>query len=165
MIDESDKSLFRSTVNQQMPIDKDGDKEEIYNNKKHWNKPFEDYSYLPKPNLSASDSVSHSQSGVSPKTLKKMKQGRIDHVPCIDLHGQKIEEACQSLSKFIHYHADERFIQIIHGKGYNSDQNLSILKSQVVHYLKQHPQVLAFCSCPQKMGGTGAVFIYLKANV
>ena len=165
MIDESDKSLFRSAVNQQMPIDKDGDKEEAYNNKKHWNKPFEDYSYLPKPNLSASDSISHSQAGVAPKTLKKMKQGRIGYTPSVDLHGQKIEGACQSLSKFIHYHGDERFIQIIHGKGYNSDQNLSILKSQVVHYLKQHPQVLAFCSCPQKMGGTGAVFVYLKDNV
>jgi len=165
MVDESDKSLFRSTVNKQMPVDKDGNKEEVHNNKKPWNKPFEDYSYLPKPNLTASDSISHSQVGVSPKTLKKMKQGRISYAPYIDLHGQKIEEACQSLSKFIHYHRDERFIQIIHGKGYNSDQNLSILKSQVVHYLKQHPQVLAFCSCPQKMGGTGAVFVYLKANV
>ncbi len=165
MINESDKSLFRSAVNQEMPIDKDGDNKESNNNKKHWNKPFEDYTYLPKPNLSASDYVSHSQAGVSPKTLKKMKQGRIDYTPSIDLHGQKIEEACQSLSKFIHYHGDERFIHIIHGKGYNSDQNLSVLKSQVVHYLKQHSEVLAFCSCPQKMGGTGAVFVYLKANV
>jgi len=165
MIDESDKSLFRSAVNQQMPIDKDGNQEAAYNNKKHWNKPFEDYGYLPKPNLTASDSVCHSQSGVSPKILKKMKQGRTGYAPSIDLHGQKIEEACQSLSKFIHYHGNERFIQIIHGKGYNSDQNLSILKSHVVHYLKQHPQVLAFCSCPQKMGGTGAVFVYLKGNV
>ena len=165
MIDESDKSLFRSAVNEQMPIDKDAENKESYNFKKKWNKPFEDYSLLPKPNLSASDSVSHSQAGVSPKTLKKMKQGRIGYAPSIDLHGQKIEEACQSLSKFIHYHGDERFIHIIHGKGYNSDQNLSILKSQVVHYLKQHPQVLAFCSCPQKMGGTGALFVYLKGNV
>ena len=165
MIDESDKSLFRSAVNEQMPIDKDADNKESYNHKQHWKKPFEDYSFLPKPNLSASDSVNYSQSGVSPKTLKKMKQGRIGYSPSIDLHGQKIEEACQSLSKFIHYHGDERFIQIIHGKGYNSDQNLSVLKSQVVHYLKQHPQVLAFCSCPQKMGGTGAVFVYLKGNV
>jgi len=165
MIDESDKSLFRSVVNQQKPIDKDGNNAEIYDNKKNWDKPFEDYSYLAKPNLSASDFVNHSQSGVSPKTLKKMKQGRIGYLPSIDLHGYKVEKACQSLSKFIHYHGDERFIQIIHGKGYNSDQNLSVLKSQVVHYLKQHPQVLAFCSCPQKMGGTGAVFVYLKGNV
>jgi len=165
MIDESDKSLFRSVVNQQKPIDKDGNNEETYDNNKNWDKPFEDYSYLAKPNLSASDSVNHSQSGVSPKTLKKMKQGRIGYSPSVDLHGQKVDEACQSLSKFIHYHGGERFIQIIHGKGYNSDQNLSVLKSQVVYYLKQHPQVLAFCSCPQKMGGTGALFVYLKGNV
>ena len=165
MIDESDKSLFRSAINQQKPIDKDGNNEETYDNKKNWDKPFEDYNYLAKPNLSASDTINHSQSGVSPKTLKKMKQGRIGYTPSVDLHGQKVEEACRSLSKFIHYHGDERFIQIIHGKGYNSDQNLSVLKSQVVHYLKQHPQVLAFCSCPQKMGGTGAVFVYLKGNV
>jgi len=165
MIDENDKSLFRNTVNEQMPTDKDADKKESYILKRHWKKPFEDYSYLAKPNLSASESVNHSQSGVSPKILKKMKQGRIGYAPSVDLHGQKVEEACQSLSKFIHYHSNERFIQIIHGKGYNSDQNLSVLKSQVVHYLKQHPQVLAFCSCPQKMGGTGAVFVYLKDNV
>ena len=165
MIDESDKSLFRSAVNQQIPIDKDADNEEAYNNKTHWNKPFKDYSYLSKPNLLASDSINECQAGVSPKILKKMKQGRIGYSPSIDLHGQKVEEACQSLSKFIHYHGDERFIQIIHGKGYNSEQSLSILKSQVVHYLKEHPQVLAFSSCPQKMGGTGAVFVYLKANV
>jgi len=42
---------------------------------------------------------------------------------------------------------------------------LSIMKSQVVHYLKQHPDVIAFCSCTQEMGGTGAVFVHLKANV
>ena len=71
MIDESDKSLFRSAVNQQIPIDKDADNKESHNHKQNWKKPFEDYSFLPKPNLSASDSVNHSQSGVSPKTLKK----------------------------------------------------------------------------------------------
>ena len=48
MIDESDKSLFRSTVNEQMPIDKDADNKESYNHKQHWKKSFEDYSFLPK---------------------------------------------------------------------------------------------------------------------
>jgi DNA-nicking Smr family endonuclease len=107
----------------------------------------------------------HYKSGLSPKILKKMKQGNIGSTPSIDLHGHKIEEACQSLSKFIHFHSNERFIHVIHGKGYHSDNGLSIMKSQVVHYLKQHPEVLAFCSCTQEMGGTGAVFVHLKANV
>jgi DNA-nicking Smr family endonuclease len=34
---------------------------------------------------------------------------------------------------------------------------MSVLKTQVVNFLKQHPQVLAFHSCPPKDGGTGAI--------
>jgi DNA-nicking Smr family endonuclease len=36
---------------------------------------------------------------------------------------------------------------------------MSVLKTQVVNFLKQHPQVLAFHSCPPKDGGTGAIEI------
>ena len=161
MISESDKFLFRSTIDKKIPIDKDADKE-IESNKTNRNRIFDSYSYLSKPNLSGTEPVSYSQSGISPKTIKKMKQGNLGQPPSIDLHGQIIKEACRSLSNFIHYHQDEKFIHIIHGKGFHSEQGLSILKSQVVHYLKQHPQVLAFYSCPQNSGGTGAVFVNLK---
>ncbi len=161
MISESDKFLFRSTIDKKIPIDKDADKE-IESNKTNRNRIFDSYSYLSKPNLSGTEPVSYSQSGVSPKTIKKMKQGNLGQPPSIDLHGQVIKEACRSLSNFIHYHQDEKFIHIIHGKGFHSEQGLSILKSPVVHYLKQHPQVLAFYSCPQNSGGTGAVFVHLK---
>ena len=161
MISESDKFLFRSTIDKKIPIDKDADKE-IESNKTNRNRIFDSYSYLSKPNLSGTEPVSYSQSGVSPKTIKKMKQGNLGQPPSIDLHGQVIKEAFRSLSNFIHYHQDEKFIHIIHGKGFHSEQGLSILKSQVVHYLKQHPQVLAFYSCPQNSGGTGAVFVNLK---
>ncbi len=161
MISESDKFLFRSAIDKKIPIDKDADKE-IESNKTNRNRIFDSYSYLSKPNLSGTEPVSYSQSGISPKTIKKMKQGNLGQPPSIDLHGQIIKEACRSLSNFIHYHQDEKFIHIIHGKGFHSEQGLSILKSQVVHYLKQHPQVLAFYSCPQNSGGTGAVFVHLK---
>jgi len=127
--------------------------------------PFENYSFLYEANITGSEVITHFKDGLSPKVLKKMKQGNIGSTPSIDLHGYKIEQACQSVSDFIHFHSDKRFIQIIHGKGYHSDNGLSIMKSQVVHYLKQHPNVLAFCSCPQEMGGTGAVFVHLKTDV
>ena len=130
----------------------------------HYDPIFENYSFLDEPNISASASVSYSRAKVPKPILQKMKEGKIGPIPSLDLHGQKIEEACHSLSDFIHLHSDESFIQIIHGKGYHSDKNLSVLKSQVVHYLKQHPQVLAFCSCPQKMGGKGAVFVFMEAS-
>ena len=164
MINESDKSLFRSTVDHQKPVDKDSSGENIAI-KANSRKPFENYSFLFEPNISGSEPVVYSIDGLSPKTLKKMKQGNLGFTPSIDLHGHKIEEACRSLSDFIHFHSNKRFIQIIHGKGYHSADGLSIMKSQVIHYLKQHPSVLAFCSCPQEMGGTGAVFVHLKANV
>jgi len=164
MINESDKSLFRSVVENQQPVDKDRSNESKTIETKS-DRPFENYSFLYEPNISGSQEVIHNVDGLSPKTLKKMKQGNIGHTPSVDLHGYKIEEACRSLSDFIHFHSDKRFIQIIHGKGYHSNNGLSIMKSQVIHYLKQHPNVLAFCSCPQDMGGTGAVFVHLKANV
>ena len=55
-------------------------------------------------------------------------------------------------------------MHIIHGKGGHSDNGFSILKSQVVNYLDQHPKVLAYCSCPEEMGGTGALYIHLKPS-
>ena len=164
MIEESDKSLFRSTVDLQIPQDKDS-KIKKNSPKIIASKPFENYSFLYEANITGSEAVTHFKDGLSPKVLKKMKQGNIGSTPSIDLHGYKIEQACKSISDFIHFHYDKKFIQIIHGKGYHSDNGLSIMKSQVVHYLKQHPNVLAFCSCPQEMGGTGAVFVHLKTDV
>ena len=45
---------------------------------------------------------------------------------------------------------------------YHSDNGLSIIKSQVVNYLKQHPQVLGLCSCSSD-GWNGAVFASKKS--
>ncbi|HIM58917.1 MAG TPA: hypothetical protein EYJ00_06355 [Gammaproteobacteria bacterium] len=159
-INEEDKQLFRSTVDTNAPIDKDGVREH-----KALKKPaFTSYSYIVDANLDGSEVVSYAQSGVSTKVIKKMKQGNIDAVPILDLHGQTVVEACESLSNFMHHHQFEPFIQIIHGKGYHSDNGMSVLKTQVVSFLSQHPQVLAFNSCPDKDGGTGAVFALLKQN-
>jgi len=48
MIDESDKSLFRSTVDNQKPIDKDNNKTQSSHKTKS-SKPFENYSFLYEP--------------------------------------------------------------------------------------------------------------------
>jgi len=160
-INEEDKQLFRSTVDANAPIDKDG-ANRLSNALK---KPaFTAYSYIVDANLEGAEIVSYSQSGVSIKVIKKMKQGNIDYAPVLDLHGQTVVEACESLSAFMYHHQSEPFIQIIHGKGYHSENGMSILKTQVVSFLSQHPQVLAFNSCPDKDGGTGAVFVLLKQN-
>jgi len=158
-INNEDKQLFRSTVNANAPIDKDGANRPTNAIKKP---AFTSYSYIVEANLEGSEIVNYSKSGVSTKVIKKMKQGNLDSMPVLDLHGQTVVEACESLSEFMYHHQFESFIQIIHGKGYHSENGMSILKTQVVNLLKQHPQVLAFNSCPDKDGGTGAVFVLLK---
>jgi len=162
MTSKSDKALFRSAVENIVPIDKDCTHRSLDAKKQAI---FKAYSYMSDAKLSGSDIIAHAQSGVSTKIIKKMKQGNIDFAPVLDLHGQTIVEACVSLSQFMYYHQNEQFIHIIHGKGYHSEHGLSILKTQVISYLKQHPSVLAFNTCPDKDGGTGAVFVLMRNHV
>lgn len=160
MLDESDKALFRATVNNNVPLDKDKMRQPIHAKQA----PFATYRYISDAKFSGADVLAYAKSGVSNKIIKKMKQGNIGNMPVLDLHGQNVIEACQSISQFIYRHQCKQFIQIIHGKGYHCENQMSILKTQVVSFLKQHPGVLAFNSCPPKNGGTGAVFALLKST-
>ncbi|CAC9601271.1 Smr domain protein [uncultured Gammaproteobacteria bacterium] len=159
MINDEDKRLFRDSVDTSAPIDKDGQQQ---TNQRISRAAFTAYSYITEARLSGSKIVAHAKNGLSPKLIKKMKHGTIDFAPTLDLHGQTVVEACESMSQFMYHHQHEEFIHIIHGKGYHSDNSMSILKTQVVSFLSQHPQVMAFNSCPDKDGGTGAVFALLK---
>ena len=112
--------------------------------------------------LTSNELIDFSQHGVQPKTIKKLKQGNLSQTPpCLDLHGYKVEEAKIILSNFVNQ-SQSRYLQIIHGKGYNSPEPLPILKNLVASFLYSHPLVLAVCSCPINDGGAGAVFILLK---
>lgn len=128
---------------------------------------FKDFTLIEKPNLSGEDVVSHyndkkNRLHNAQDHISKLINKSQTTISSLDLHSMKLEDICLHISYHIHYFSDHKFIQIIHGKGYHSDDGLSIIKSQVVHYLKQHPQVYAFCSCPQKSGGTGALWVQLR---
>lgn len=157
-IDKSDKLLFKEAVDAFMPIDKDA---RHYSKIKKQN-PFTAYSFVTEGVIGAEEVVSYIKNGVSKKMANKIKRGHIADAPNLDLHGYTLEKACQMLSNFMHKHQFENFLHIIHGKGYSSDNKMGVLKTQVVNVLRQHPQVLAFHSCPHKDGGTGAVFVLLK---
>ncbi len=156
MITDADKQLFRASVEATTTIDKD---KQSGNRLNHAT--FTDYHYVTEARLNGSDIIAHTN-GVAPKIIKQMKRGTINHAPTLDLHGYTTIESCTAMSQFIYQHQHQTFIRIIHGKGYHADHNMSILKTQVVRFLHQHPQVLAFHSCPTKDGGTGAVFALLK---
>lgn len=93
------------------------------------------------------------------KVFNELKQGKLRWFNAVDLHGSTIEEAREATSQLIHdaHNHHETVIKIVHGKGTDS-----ILKTCVNGWLRQIPEVLAFCSAPATQGGNGAVLVLLK---
>ena len=112
------------------------------------------------------DSMQFIAPGVQKNVLKKLRKGHFGLDASIDLHGLTKQEANQHLSKFLHFSFEDgyRCVHIIHGKGYRSPDDHPVLKNDINVWLRQRPEVLAFCSTPPKDGGTGAVFVLLKLS-
>lgn len=112
------------------------------------------------------ETISHHQAGLRKKDFDKLKKGGFQIQAELDLHGLTQDIANQKIVEFIEqsYFYELRFIRIIHGKGYNSDEKFPVLKNLVNQLLRQNKAVLAFHSAPVKEGGVGAVNILLKAH-
>lgn len=93
------------------------------------------------------------------KVFEDLKAGNLRWYEAVDLHGCTIEEARSAVLQVIQMAQAENqnVVKIVHGKGPQA-----ILKSYVNSWLRQHREVLAFVSAPEKQGGTGAVLILLK---
>ena len=114
--------------------------------------------------LSLEDSLNFASPGLQKNVLKKLRKGHFGLDAEIDLHGLNSQDAKYQLLHFLHHcvqHGD-RCVHIIHGKGYRSPDNMPVLKNNLNLWLRQHQDVLAFCSAPPKEGGTGAVFVLLR---
>jgi DNA-nicking Smr family endonuclease len=84
----------------------------------------------------------------------------------LDLHGMTVETAHKALTKFL---ADcclmnRKCVRIIHGKGHGSDKKMPILKNKLNQWLRQHDDIIAFCSAQPNDGGTGAVYVLIKRH-
>lgn len=107
-----------------------------------------------------------SRNGVQPATIKKLRKGQFAIEAELDLHRMTSEEARLATSTFLKmaHQSGKRCIRIIHGKGLGSPNKLPVLKTKVNHWLKQRDEVLAFCSARPADGGTGAVYVLLRAQ-
>ncbi len=115
--------------------------------------------------IEAETVISYHQTGLIKKRIKPLQSGNFFIEARLDLHGQNIDQARESLHHFIKtsFQKNARQLLIIHGKG-GQLQQMAILKSHVAHWLKQFSEVLAFQSAHPKDGGTGAVYVLLKKN-
>ena len=110
------------------------------------------------------ESLFFSRTGLQHRTIKQLKRGDMPVEASLDLHGQIIEEAGRSLTLFLDeaQSAGCRCVIVIHGKGTRSSEGRPVLKTQVNHWLRESPAVLAFSSTQPKHGGAGSVYVLLK---
>ncbi len=105
---------------------------------------------------------------LEPLIIEKLKKGELAVQAYLDLHGLMMEEAKDSFSLFIRnsYAIGHRCLIVIHGRGLKSNEG-PVLKNCVVNWLSSgilSSYILAFCSARPCDGGTGAVYVLLKAR-
>lgn len=103
---------------------------------------------------------------VPKKWLEQLEKGVFVPEAEIDLHGLTSHQASLQLQDFLRIGVKGRCrcVQIVHGKGYRSQDHYPILKNHINHWLRHHPDVLAFCSALPKDGGTGAAYVLLRVR-
>jgi DNA-nicking Smr family endonuclease len=112
------------------------------------------------------DVLFFSRAGIQQKALKKLRRGELPIEEELDLHGYTVNEAKIAIQDFLFECKRQhiRYIRIIHGKGYRSDQKIPVLKTHVAYWLPQLKDVLAYSSAQAKDGGTGAIYVILKSS-
>ena len=133
---------------------------------------FKNYSTLEAPDTTTSDSVSYIIPNASAREKDYFNNNMKKNLSLVgprwnpynaDGLEYSIEEALENLSNYIF---EEHFLSpVIHINVTQEDdatEDLSMMKSQIIHYLKQHPQVISFCSCSKVNGGNAALWVYLK---
>ena len=96
----------------------------------------------------------------APKKDFSFRQGPSFAVPYreINLIGQRAEEACDNVDKFLDSAALAEVVRvrIVHGHG------MGILKKAIAELLTKHPHVEKFYAAPPEEGGSGATIVELK---
>ncbi len=108
--------------------------------------------------------LSFTANGIQKRVMQRLRRGQYPITSTLDLHGHTIKEAAQLTEQFLHraWRDHDYCLRIIHGKGLSHTGRHAVLKSQLNHWLKQHPLVLAFCSAPDNDGGGGALYVLIR---
>ncbi len=111
--------------------------------------------------------------GVQNKEMQRLRRGekirrRGGEIPDDDrvcLRGMTLKEAERRLDGFLRDSRTQgkRCVLVVHGKGYSSPDGRSTIKASIGDWLKSRG-VLAYCSALQRDGGTGALYVLLKAK-
>jgi len=115
--------------------------------------------------IGGGDALSFQRAGVRTQVMRRLRRGLIPIEGELDLHGLSQTAARYQLAEFLTDSRDagRRCVRIVHGKGYRSGARGPVLKMAVDLWLRRHLDVLAFTSARAIDGGTGAVYVLLRA--
>jgi DNA-nicking Smr family endonuclease len=113
----------------------------------------------------AAASLSFQRAGIRDQMMRRLRRGLIPSEDELDLHGLTQTQARDQLADFLSHsrNAGRRCVRVVHGKGYRSGTRGPILKTAVNLWLRRHLDVMAFTSAKAIDGGTGAVYVLLRA--
>jgi DNA-nicking Smr family endonuclease len=107
-----------------------------------------------------------SADGVDKKRLTKLSRGEPRPVASIDVHGKSAEEARRAVARFVRtaHERGQRSVLVIFGRGLHSGPRGPVLRDEMLTLLSEalSDQVLAFCSAPGPLGGSGAFMVLLR---
>lgn len=111
-----------------------------------------------------SEALMFALSDLPHRTLAQLKRGAIAWQAGLDLHGHDLEQARGELESFLHEARANRArcVLVVHGKAWSGAARYPVIKSHVNAWLRELPEVLAFCSAQDRDGGTGAVYVLLR---
>jgi DNA-nicking Smr family endonuclease len=114
--------------------------------------------------LGPDESQFFTRAGLQQRAQRRLKRGELAIEARLDLHGHTLERAAAELAHFLQAAQAHgcRCVLVIHGKGQRSAQGKPVLKSQVDHWLRQHPAVMGFASAQPRHGGAGALYVLLR---
>jgi DNA-nicking Smr family endonuclease len=109
--------------------------------------------------------LSFHRAGVRIQVMRRLRRGLYPIEDELDLHGLNQSVARDRLADFLARSRDSgrRCVRIIHGKGSRSGARGPVLKTAVNLWLRRHMDVIAFISARAIDGGTGAVYVLLRA--
>lgn len=115
--------------------------------------------------LAPHELVSWKKDGVQEAVFKKLRLGKYPQDGVLDLHRKTVKESRVALFEFIRMAIAKgwRCVLINHGRGERSPTPARV-KSYVIAWLGQMPEVLAYHHPERRLGGAGAVLVLLRKS-
>ena len=116
--------------------------------------------------MEAGDTLTYRAAGLQDAVWRRLRRGGYRLEGELDLHGLNRERAYAAVADFIAdcQRRNRRCVRIIHGKGNGSPNTGPVIKGLLDAWLRRRRDVLAFCSARPNDGGTGAVYVLLRAT-